>query len=369
MEELSIYDVRKLHQEGSISDLLEVSYSGDAVIPGTTLENGYNVLAVSLNYNNMDGDDDCEAPSRKSFWFGKTTLEDVDAFGWEVTPEDQEYCSYANSYDSAWGKKPTVGSGATSMCFEASDPQDGGRSTMRIGDQTLIPPARTWAVYDLTLVMTSAPPPSPPPLFEEQDGQCIGLPEGDHGDFTQINNGDYFRMPRARLWIDENGFQKDYDQMSILEIRRLHQSGQIFMTGEGNAVADGYRDLTNNPTLYDRRDYLAVDQWETYVTGACSNNVGSRRMRMGLAVPYQDPDFFETTLCEPNFKSSLRRVDKYFCGFDNDQLMEDGQYTTQTGLIQPWGKNRLFLPSDASKTVTFGFLVELPRSRSSDVIS
>ena len=50
---------------------------------------------------------------------------------------------------------------------------------------------------------------------------------------------------------------------------------------------------------------------------------------MGFAVPYQDPD-----LCEPNFTSSLRRVDEYFCGFNNDELMEDGQKTLPMGVYQ-----------------------------------
>jgi hypothetical protein len=122
----------------------------------------------------------------------------------------------------------------------------------------------------------------------------------------------------------------DYDEMSILEIRRRHQSGHFFMNGPGRTT--NRVDLPY-PTLYDRRDYLAVELWESPLTGACHDNIARRHMTMGLAVPFQDADF-ETSLCEPNFKSSLNRVDKYFCQFGNSVLMEDGQKTLQTGVYQ-----------------------------------
>jgi hypothetical protein len=120
---------------------------------------------------------------------------------------------------------------------------------------------------------------------------------------------------------DAQTIATDHDYISINEMRRLHQSGQIVMSGPGSRT---WRNLPN-PTLYDRRDYLAVELYESSLSNTCT--VGTRKLYMGVAVPFAD------TECVPDFDSSLHRVDKFFCDFGNSVLRADGQKTLETGIF------------------------------------
>jgi hypothetical protein len=88
-----------------------------------------------------------------------------------------------------------------------------------------------------------------------EDGQCIGILAGGTVGWKEKEGADYVRVPDR--YVTSYGGR---NRISILEMRQLHQSGQINM--EGPRSPGGYgeplRDLPN-PTLYDRRDICIRD--------------------------------------------------------------------------------------------------------------
>jgi len=203
-DELSIWEMRKMHRRG------QIEFAGNAVT-GSTIDNGYDFLAISLK-DAFAGTADCTgAYPRKRLYIGKNAPMKVVGDGaYVATPVEQRFCSYNSRVT---GTHATIESGAHTKCFE--------------GEESLRPQMRTWAIYDLNMLPEGDQPPIPPPAPMWVDHRCV-ISEGHPGGFIEQRSQTGLGYPNERELLH-------FRDKSVADLRDL--------VGAGNYIGpDGRRD-------------------------------------------------------------------------------------------------------------------------------